>query len=142
MVLGRGGRTNSGRESVTITVCYWQVRNSSVRTNTLSRYSEIRRKTWETIEDHLEAVLHTGCSICWSKSTKCVLILLLSLLPVKWLITYLLYLTTLQEAFVAVQAVLDKAILNLTELYILVPAAYLCLLRFPVISWGCNIWDK
>lgn len=44
VVLGRGGRTNSGRESVTITVCYWQVRDSSVR-NTLSRYSEIRQDT-------------------------------------------------------------------------------------------------
>lgn len=42
MVLGCCGRADSGRESATIAVCYWQVRDSSVRTNTLSRYSEIR----------------------------------------------------------------------------------------------------
>lgn len=68
-------------------------------------------------------------------------VLILLLLPAEWLIAYLLYLTALQEAFIAVQAI-DKAIVNLTELYVLVPATCLCLLPFPVISWGCNIWDK
>lgn len=45
MVLGCCGRTNSGRESITITVRYWQVRNASVATNILSGYSEISLET-------------------------------------------------------------------------------------------------
>lgn len=45
MVLGRCGRANSGRENIAVTVCYWQVRNSSVASNELSEYSEIHQET-------------------------------------------------------------------------------------------------